>query len=96
MLLAKTLFKSVISTKGARFMTMDISNFYLMTPLKQPEYMRVKLNNIPQEIIDEYKSKDKAIPDGSIRVATTKGRYGLSQSGLLANELLEKRLNKNG
>jgi hypothetical protein len=32
MLVAKMLFNSVISTKGARFMTMDISNFYLMTP----------------------------------------------------------------
>jgi hypothetical protein len=27
------LFNSIISTRGARFMTMDISNFYLMTPL---------------------------------------------------------------
>jgi hypothetical protein len=33
MLVAQMLFNSVISTKGAQFMTMDISNFYLMTPL---------------------------------------------------------------
>ena len=34
MLVAKMLFNSsVISTKGARFMTMDISNIYLNTPL---------------------------------------------------------------
>ncbi len=33
MLVAKMLFNSVISMKGARFITMDISNFYLMTPL---------------------------------------------------------------
>jgi hypothetical protein len=32
MLVAKMLFNSVISTKGACFMTMDISNFYLMKP----------------------------------------------------------------
>ena len=36
MLVAKLLFNSVISTPGARFMTMDISNFYLMTPLARP------------------------------------------------------------
>ena len=36
MLVAKILFNSIISTKGARFMTIDISNFYLMTPLKPP------------------------------------------------------------
>ncbi len=33
MLVAKMLFNNIISTRGARFMTMDISNFYLMTPL---------------------------------------------------------------
>ncbi len=33
MLITKMLFNSIISTRGARFMTMDISNFYLMTPL---------------------------------------------------------------
>ena len=34
MLVAKILFNSVVSTKGAQFMTIDISDFYLMTPLK--------------------------------------------------------------
>jgi hypothetical protein len=37
MLVAKMLFNSVISTRGARFMTMDISNFLLndtTTPTK--------------------------------------------------------------
>ena len=33
MLVAKLLFNSVVSTRDAKFMTMDISNFYLMTPL---------------------------------------------------------------
>ncbi len=56
MLVAKMLFNSVISTtRGARFMTMDISNFYLMTPLHQPEFIRMKLSNIPDKIINEYK-----------------------------------------
>ena len=39
MLVAKMLFNSVISTKDACFMTMDISNFYLMTPLHHPEFI---------------------------------------------------------
>ena len=33
--LAKILFNSVISTKNATFMTGDIKNFYLNTPLKR-------------------------------------------------------------
>ena len=54
MLVAKLLFNSVISTRGAKFMTMDISNFYLMTPLSRPEYIRIKLCDLPEEIIQEY------------------------------------------
>jgi hypothetical protein len=54
MLVAKILFNSVISTPGTRFMTMDISNFYLMTPLKRPEFIRIKLGEVPEEIIKEY------------------------------------------
>ena len=77
-------------------MTIDISNFYLMTPLPRPEYIRMKLSDIPQEIIDEYKLQSIAAPDGTLYIVATKGMYGLPQAGLLANELLEKRLNKNG
>ena len=36
MTIKKILFNSIISTKGDRFMTIYISNFYLMTPLKRP------------------------------------------------------------
>ena len=34
MLVAKILFNSIISTKGVRFITIDISKIYLTTPLK--------------------------------------------------------------
>ena len=96
MMVAKCLFNSVISTKGAKFMTIDISNFYLMTPLKRPEYIRMKMADIPDEIIKEYNLKEKATPDGSIHIEANKGMYGLPQASLLANELLEKRLNARG
>ena len=96
MLVAKMLFNSVISTKGARFMTMDISNFYLMTPLHRPEFIHVKLSNLLDEVIEEYKLREKATKKGSVYIKAKRGMYGLPQSGLLANELLEKRLNKHG
>ena len=96
MLVAKLLFNSVISTKGARFMTADLSNFYLNTPLKRPEYIRLKLSDIPDEIIKQYGLRDKASKDGYVYMEVTKGMYGLPQAGLLANQLLEKRLNKHG
>jgi hypothetical protein len=47
MLVTKMLFNSVISTKGLRFMTMDISNFYPMTPLHCAKFIQIKLSDIP-------------------------------------------------
>eukprot|EP00804_Cyclotella_cryptica_P025587 CCRYP_002823-RE/>CCRYP_002823-RE protein AED:0.29 eAED:0.29 QI:0/0/0/1/0/0/2/0/609 len=73
MLVAKILFNSVVSTPGARFMTMDISNFYLMTPLLRPEYIRIKLSDLPDEIIREYKLTDKVNKNGMIFVSVTRG-----------------------
>ena len=66
MLVAKLLFKSIISTHRARFMTMDIANFYLMTPFKRPEYVKIKLSDIPEEIIVKYKLHKVANADSSV------------------------------
>ena len=96
MMVAVILFNSVVLTKGAQFMIMDISNFYLNTPLKRPEYLCMKMSDIPPEIVQEYNLEDIATEDGYVYVEATKGMYGLPQSGLLANKLLEKRLNKHG
>ena len=94
MLVAKLLFNSVISLHGAKFMTMDISNFYLNTPLKRPEFIRLNIRDITQEIIEEFKLTDIAERDRSIHLKANKGMYGLPHGGLIANVLLEKRLDK--
>jgi hypothetical protein len=96
MLVAILLFNSTISTRGARFMTMDISNFYLNSPLPRPEFICIKLSDIPDKIIVEYMLRVKATSNGSIYIMATKGMYGLSQAGPIANKLLELRLNKHG
>jgi hypothetical protein len=51
---AKILINSVISTKGARFLVVDIKNFYLDTPLERFRYMVINLSSLHQEIIDEF------------------------------------------
>ncbi len=56
----------------------------------------LKLTNIPDEVIKEYNLKEKATKNGSIYIKAKQGMYGLPQAGLLANELLEKHLNKHG
>jgi hypothetical protein len=96
MLVAKMLFNSVISTKGARFMTMDTSNFYLMTPLHCAKFIQIKLSDIPDEVINKYKLREKATKNGSIYIKAKCSMYGLPQAGLLTNSLLEKCLNKHG
>jgi hypothetical protein len=50
----KLVINSTLSTPNAEYMTMDLSNFYLGTPLDRPEYVRIKLSVIPQEVIDAY------------------------------------------
>jgi hypothetical protein len=85
--LAKGVFNSVCSRQNAKFLTADISNFYLETPLDRPKYVRICINQIPQEFFDEYSLK-QYIHNGWVYFEITKGIYGLKQAGKLANDLL--------
>ena len=96
LLLIKIFLNSVISTKGARFANADIANFYLMTPLSRPEYAKIKLSDIPEEVIKAYNLNEKATPDGWVYIKVIRGMYGLPQAGSLGHDLLESRLNKEG
>jgi hypothetical protein len=88
-----TLFKihanSIISTPGARCIMVEIKDFYLNTPMKQPEYMRLKITGIPDEIIKEYNLREIVDDDGYVYCEITKGMYGLLQAGIIAHELLQ-------
>ena len=48
----KLLLNSSLSRKGAKSFTFDINNFYLQPPLDLPEYVRIKLAEIPQDFIE--------------------------------------------
>jgi hypothetical protein len=50
---AKILINIVISTLGAKFLVIDIDNFYLNTPLGRFKYMVINLSSLPQETIDK-------------------------------------------
>ena len=67
-----------------------------MTPLRHAEYAKIRINDIPDEIIDEYKLQEKVTPNGWVYIKITEGMYGLPQSGSLVNELLEQHLNHEG
>eukprot|EP00804_Cyclotella_cryptica_P012915 CCRYP_002273-RA/>CCRYP_002273-RA protein AED:0.38 eAED:0.38 QI:0/0/0/1/0/0/3/0/465 len=96
MLTTKILLNSIISTQGARFMTIDIKDFYLNTLMARPEFMRLKLADIPVEFIILYNLRNLATPDGNVYVRVQKGMYGLPQAGIIAQQLLESRLVANG
>ena len=76
-------------------MTLDIHNFYLGTPMEVYEYMKIKFDSIPQEIINKYNLKELEY-NGFIYLEVRKGMYGLKQAGVLANENLEKLLADDG
>ena len=91
----KLLFNSVVSSVGAKFMTVDVKIFYLNTPMDEPEYMKIPVRHITDEIKAEYKVREFEHA-GYVYVQINNSMYGLAQAGQLANELLEKRLAKHG
>ena len=91
----KMLLNSVLSTKGARFMTIDIKNFYLGTLMDVYGYMKIKYDTIPEEIKEKH-NLAALQHNGYTYMEIQKGMYGLKQSGVLANKHLEKLLEKDG
>jgi hypothetical protein len=92
---ANILINSVISTLGAKFLVIDIHNFYLNTPLGRFEYMVINFSSLPQETIDKYDLIELA-QDGKVNIEIQKGMHGLPQAGILSNELLQRNLAKDG
>ena len=89
--LVNLMINSVLSRQNAQFSAFDIKNFYLDTPMENPEYVRVKLEDIPQEFIEEYHLLDNE-RHGWVYFEIFPGCYELPQSGKLANDLLRTRL----
>ena len=50
----KLMVNNIISTKNGKCLCLDIKMFYLKNPLPGPEYMKMHISMIPQEIIDQY------------------------------------------
>jgi hypothetical protein len=91
----KGVLNSVCSRPKGKFLTADINNNYLNTPLDRPEYVHIKIDVIPQEFIDKYNLM-AYVHNGWVYFEITKGIYGLKQAGKLANGLLTERLATHG
>jgi len=89
----KLILNKVVSTPGARFMTLDITDFYLGTPLKYKRYLKVHKKMIPSKTRTELQIADNDFDiNGYIYVEITKGMYGLPEAGILAQQRLYKHL----
>ena len=60
------------------------------------EYMRLHIADMPEDVIEHYNFRDKAIPDGSVYCKIQKGVYSLPQAGIIAQQLLKEHLKKHG
>ena len=66
LLIVKLSLNSIVLTMGAKFMTIDIKDFYLMTPMDHPKYFRIKLELFPQDIIKQYNLTSKVDDKGYV------------------------------
>jgi hypothetical protein len=90
----KLLLNAVIS-EDAHFMTADIKDFYLGTPLPTPEYMWIKRGQLPADIVAHYANAIIWHHDSAM-VEISQGIYGLPQAGRLAQEKLSRLLALHG
>ena len=60
LLTVKLLVKISVSTAVAEFMTIDVKQIYLNTPLARYKYLRLKLTNLPEDFIELCELQDKA------------------------------------
>ena len=93
----KLLINSVISgaKQGARFLSMDLKDFFLASTMKEPEFMKIHRKYVPQDIIDKYNLEEKII-DNYVYAKIKKGMYGLKQAAILAYEHLINNLKPHG
>jgi hypothetical protein len=87
---------NAVASEGAEFMTADIKDFYLGTPMQRTEYMRVHLDQIPPQAREKYVAGGMANKDGYVLAEISKGIYGLAQAGRLAQQRLCDHLAKHG
>lgn len=88
------LFNAVVS-ENAEFLTCDIKDYYLGTPMRDKEYMWIPLRYISHASQLKYNVGPLA-HKGNVLVEISKGMYGLAQAGRLAQDRLFEHLALHG
>ena len=94
----KLLLNSVVSDidKNARFMTIDIKDFFLQTFMNDAEYMRIHEKYFMPDIRQKYKIDEKVTSNGYVYCRIKRGMYGLKQAARLAYDALKQHLAQYG
>jgi hypothetical protein len=85
------MWNSILSTKGAKYMCLDIKNFYLTAALDRYKYMKMPILLFPEWTIEQY-DLQKCVYNSFIYLKMRRAVWGLPQAGILADKLLRKRL----
>ena len=72
-----------LDAKKNKFITINLKDFYLNTPLKKYKYMWAPENMIPNEIIQEYNLRP-LINNGCTLAEIRKTMYGLPHAGRIS------------
>ena len=82
----KILLNSVLSTPGACLSTLDAKMMHLKSLLKDPQHMRFKLSQIPEDFQKQYNLQALADNQGYAYARIDGALYGLAESGRIANQ----------
>jgi hypothetical protein len=89
------MWNSVLSTEGAKYMCLDIKNFYLSAPLDRYKYMKIPLALYPAWTIKQYNLHTHTL-NGFVYIEMWRAVWGLPQAAILANKPLRKWLLQHG
>ena len=87
---------NMVASTDARMFQMDIKDFFLQSVIPEPEYLKIKMTQIPEEIIDELNLVPLIDSKGVkfIYAEVNRAMYGLKQSNIISEKELQSNLAK--
>ena len=89
LLLNSTIFQSA---NGARFVTLDVKDFFLQTLMERPEYIKINSKYFLQDVRNTYNINNIVHNYGYIYYRIKRGMSGLKQAARLAYNNLKQHL----
>ena len=88
---SKILWNKVLSTAWAKYMCIDIKNFYLFIPIGRYGYIGMKLTDFPMHVQHKYNLQAHA-NNGYVYLKIWRSIYSLPQVGKLALKYLQDKI----